>query len=290
MSSIHPSTFSIVGFDSQTGEWGVAVASRFLAVGAVVPFAKAGVGAVATQSFANTTYGPAGLELMAQGYSAQEALNGLVTADSGRESRQAGFVDAQGRSATYTGPTCFPWAGGRTGPNYAAQGNILTGPEVVDRMAEHFESSTGPLSDRLVAALAAGQKAGGDSRGQQSAALLVVKAKSGYGGFNDRYVDLRVEDHPAPIDELRRLLQLYRLYFMETRPEDGLAIDEGIARRLQRVLAASGSPVPETGRYDEATRAALQILCSKENLEDRWRDGDEMDRVVLEYLERTFGK
>lgn len=290
MSSIHPSTFSIVGFDSQTGEWGVAVASRFLAVGAVVPFAKAGVGAVATQSFANTTYGPAGLELMAQGYSAQEALNGLVTADSGRESRQAGFVDAQGRSATYTGPTCFPWAGGRTGPNYAAQGNILTGPEVVDRMAEHFESSTGPLSDRLVAALAAGQKAGGDSRGQQSAALLVVKAKSGYGGFNDRYVDLRVEDHPAPIDELRRLLQLYRLYFMETRPEDVLAIDEGIARRLQRVLAASGSPVPETGRYDEATRAALQILCSKENLEDRWRDGDEMDRVVLEYLERTFGK
>jgi uncharacterized Ntn-hydrolase superfamily protein len=290
MAQSHPSTFSIVGHDPTTGEWGVAVASRFLAVGAVVPFARAGVGAVATQSFANTTYGLAGLELMAQGYSAQEALDGLVAADSGRDSRQAGFVDANGASATYTGPGCYAWASGRTGPNYAAQGNILAGPEVVDRMAETFEVSSGALVDRLVEALAAGQDAGGDSRGQQSAALLIVKARGGYGGFNDRYADLRVDDHPTPIDELRRILELHRLYFMETRAEDVLSIDSGIAETLQRVLAAAGTPVPASGRYDDVTREALRTLCGKENLEDRWREGDEIDRVVLRYLETTYLK
>lgn len=290
MTRVRPSTFSIVGHDPETGEWGVAVASRFLAVGAVVPFARAGVGAVATQSFANTTYGPAGLELMSQGYSAQEALDGLVAADSGREQRQAGFVDARGASASYTGPGCYDWAGGRTGPNYAAQGNILAGEAVVRRMAESFEASTGALAERLIAALQAGQDAGGDSRGQQSAALLVVKAKGGYAGFNDRYVDLRVDDHPEPIVELRRILQLHKLYFQETRPEDVLAIDRTVAERLQRLLQASGAAVPLTGEYDTATREALRRLCGKENLEDRWREGLEIDRVVLDYLEQMVAK
>jgi uncharacterized Ntn-hydrolase superfamily protein len=282
-------TFSIVAHDPQRAEWGIAVASRFLAVGAVVPFARAGVGAVATQSFANTTYGPAGLELMAQGYSAQEALDGLIAADSGRESRQAGFVDTRGGSATYSGPGCYQWAGGRTGPNYAAQGNILAGAAVVDRMAESFESSSGSLADRLVEALAAGQDAGGDSRGQESAALLVVRAGGGYGGFNDRSVDLRVDDHPTPIVELRRILQLHTLYFTETRPEDIIPVDAAMARRLQRILRASGAEVVETGQYDSATREALRTLCGKENLEDRWREGAEIDRVVLEYLEEMAG-
>jgi uncharacterized Ntn-hydrolase superfamily protein len=157
-------------------------------------------------------------------------------------------------------------------------------------MAETFEVSSGALVDRLVEALAAGQDAGGDSRGQQSAALLIVKARGGYGGFNDRYADLRVDDHPTPIDELRRILELHRLYFMETRAEDVLSIDSGIAETLQRVLAAAGTPVPASGRYDDVTREALRTLCGKENLEDRWREGDEIDRVVLRYLETTYLK
>jgi uncharacterized Ntn-hydrolase superfamily protein len=161
---------------------------------------------------------------------------------------------------------------------------------VVDGMAEHFETSSGALADRLVAALSAGQEAGGDSRGQESAALLVVKAGGGYAGFNDRYVDLRVDDHPTPIVELGRILQLHKLYFFETRPEDVIPIDEAIARRLQQILAGVGSPVPETRHYDETTREALRMLMGKENLEDRWREGDEIDRVVLEYLEQRVGK
>lgn len=284
----HPSTFSIVGYDSQEQEWGVAVASKFLAVGAVVPWARSRVGAVATQSHANTTLGPIGLELMAQGYGAQDVLNGLLAADSGREHRQVGVVDAQGQAATFTGSECYAWAGGRTGVGYAAQGNILTGPEVVDAMAETFEASTGPLADRLLGALAAGQDAGGDSRGQQSAALLVVKPAGGYAGFNDRYVDLRVDDHPTPIVELRRVLDIHKLYFFETRPEDVLTVQGEVQARLQAVLRSAGYDVDEAFEYDGRVREALWALCSKENLEGRWREAPEIDRVVLDYLERTY--
>lgn len=202
-----PSTFSIVAADPEAGEVGVAVASRFFAVGTVVPFAKAGVGAVATQSFANTTYGPRGLELLERGVAPDEVVRVLTRGDDGREQRQLGVVSASGASATYTGSKCNSWAGGRNGPNYAAQGNILAGEAVVTEMEKAFLESKGKtLAERLYAAIVAGDKAGGDARGRQSMALLVARAKGGYGGFTDRAIDLRVDDHPDPIVEMGRLL------------------------------------------------------------------------------------
>src|SRR5512146_1060378 len=200
-------TFSIVGFDPRTGDLGIAVQSKFLAVGAVVPWARGGVGAVATQSWATTAYGPQGLDLLAAGRSAEETVAALTSADSGVASRQVGIVDAQGRSATFTGAECNAWAGGVAGTHFAAQGNILVGEATVTALAETFQRTEGPLWRRLVAALAAGQAAGGDSRGQQSAALLVVRPGGGYGGFNDRLMDLRVDDAPRPIEELARLVE-----------------------------------------------------------------------------------
>jgi uncharacterized Ntn-hydrolase superfamily protein len=202
-----PSTFSIAASDPATGEVGVAVASRFFAVGTVVPWARAGVGAVATQASANTSFGPSGLELMARGLSAEEALKVLLRGDEGRDRRQVGLVTASGDSATYSGPGCNSWAGGRRGPNYAVQGNILTGEAVVAAMEKSFLASAAkPLAERLLAALAAGDAAGGDSRGRQSAALLVCRAKGGYNGFTDRAVDVRVDDHADPFRELTRLV------------------------------------------------------------------------------------
>jgi uncharacterized Ntn-hydrolase superfamily protein len=200
-------TFSIVGYDPETGDLGIAVQSKFFAVGSVVPWARAGVGAVATQSYANTAYGPDGLDQLAGGSSAEQVVGALTEADDNRAMRQLGIVDAEGRAAAFTGDGCLAWAGHKVGEHYAAQGNILTGPEVVDAMAATFETTAGDLATRLTAALSAGQAAGGDARGRQSAALLVVRAGAGYGG-NDRYIDLRVDDHPAPIRELRRLLRL----------------------------------------------------------------------------------
>jgi uncharacterized Ntn-hydrolase superfamily protein len=205
-------TFSIVGYDPETEELGIAVASKFLAVGAVVPWAKAGAGAVATQSYANTTYGPKGLKLMASGLDAPNALDTLVNADEDRERRQVGMVDARGVSATFTGKECIAWAGGKAGKYYACQGNILVGEETVNAMAETFETTEGELAVRLIRALKAGENAGGDSRGKQSAALLVVKEGGGYLGLNDRYIDLRVDDHPQPIDELMRILGIQLSY------------------------------------------------------------------------------
>jgi uncharacterized Ntn-hydrolase superfamily protein len=202
-----PETFSIVGADPETGEVGVAVASRFFAVGTVVPHARAGEGAVATQSFANTTYGPRGIELMARGVHPEEAVDVLLRTDPDHEQRQVGMVDAAGNSATYTGSKCLAWAGGRAGKNYAAQGNILTGEDVVAAMESTFLETAGkPLAERLFLALEAGHNAGGDSRGKQSAALLVVRERAGYGGFTDLAVDIRVDDHATPIQELKRLL------------------------------------------------------------------------------------
>jgi uncharacterized Ntn-hydrolase superfamily protein len=283
-------TFSIVGHDPEVREWGIAVASKFLAVGAVVPFARAEVGAVATQSYANLTFGPGGLDLLALGYSAQDTLNGLLAADEGRAQRQVGVVDAQGLAATFTGEGCYSWAGGRTGSHYAAQGNILTGPEVVDRMAGTFETTSGPLADRLVAALAAGDAAGGDSRGKQSAALLVVRLQGGYAGFNDRAVDLRVDDHVEPVAELSRLLDIHKLYFFPPRPEDVIPIDARVASQIAEILRAAGLAAgPDAGSYDESVQRAFQELCGRENLEGRWREGREVDRVALDYLARKYG-
>jgi len=200
-------TFSIVAFDPKTGDLGVAVASRVLAVGAVVPYAQAGVGAIATQAFANTTYGPKGLALLRKGLTPEQVLKRLLAEDKDREHRQVGIVDAKGRAA-FTGKKCLPWAGHLVGKGYAVQGNILAGEQVVKAMAQAFENTKGELAERLMAALEAGESAGGDARGKQSAALLVVRKGGGYGGFDDRYIDLRVDDHPEPVKELRRLLTM----------------------------------------------------------------------------------
>lgn len=283
-------TFSIVACDLAAREWGAAVASKFLAVGSVVPWARAGVGAVATQAYANTSFGPGGLDLMALGYAAEDTLNGLLAADTEREHRQVGIVDREGRAATFTGSECYSWAGGRSGAGYAAQGNILVGPTVVDRMVETFEAMSGPLVDRLLRALAAGDAAGGDSRGRQSAALLVVHPRGGYGGFSDVAVDLRVDDHPTPIDELARLLGIHKLYMEPTRPEDVLPLDEDRTSMLQEILQRAELRRDEpSGHFDDATRSALEQLYGTENLEGRWRDGAEIDRVALDYLREKYG-
>ncbi len=205
-------TFSIVGFDPATGEAGVAVASKFLAVGSVVPWAEAGAGAIATQAYANTTYGPEGLALLKKGLGAEAVLDSLLAMDDGRDERQVGIVDARGRSATYTGKGCMAWAGGKAGENYACQGNILVDEKTVDAMARTFEETAGPLATRLLRALKAGEEAGGDSRGRQSAAIYVARQGGGYLGLNDRYVDLRVDDHEDPITELQRLLSMHLAY------------------------------------------------------------------------------
>ena len=203
-------TFSIVGYDAETGALGIAVQSKFFAVGSVVPWAAAGVGAIATQSWANTTFGPNGLKFLKSGLSAEQTLERLIAEDPGRATRQVGIVDAKGNVANYTGDECNAWAGAVSGKHYTAQGNILAGEEVVKAMGKAFEETEGELADRLMAALFAGQAAGGDTRGQQSAALLVVQEGSGYGGFNDRYIDLRVDDAEKPIEELQRLLEIHK--------------------------------------------------------------------------------
>ncbi|QZT35521.1 DUF1028 domain-containing protein [Caldalkalibacillus thermarum TA2.A1] len=279
-------TFSIVGFDPETQELGIAVQSKFLGVGAVVPWAKAGVGAIATQSFANTSYGPKGLALLESGLSAQETLDKLVAEDEGRMMRQVGIVDAQGRAATFTGDACYEWAGGQTGPNYAAQGNILVGRETVEAMGQTFEQSQGSLAERLLQALEAGQRAGGDKRGQQSAALLVVKEKGGYAGFNDRAIDLRVDDHPEPIKELFRLYHLHQLYFNKPKPEDIVPIEGEIREGLLNGLRRLGYLKPEARDSDAELFQALTAFIHTENFEAREQERGKIDLAVYRYLLR----
>ena len=287
---IQPSTFSIVAHDPNAGEWGVAVQSKFLAVGAVVPWARAGVGAIATQAHANLSFGPEGLVLLGGGLSAQRALDRLLAADPGREHRQVGIVDAQGRPATFTGNECYDWAGGLTGAGYAAQGNILVSGATVEAMARTFESSTGELADRLVAALAAGQAAGGDRRGQQSAAVLVVRAGGGYGGATDRYLDLRVDDDPAPIERLQALVDLHHLFFQPPAPGEMVVLEGDLAREAQRIAHWAGYyQGPLTGVYDPATRQALTALIGNENFEERFDEaGGRISRQVLALLRAKF--
>jgi len=278
-------TFSIIAYDPANGDLGVAVQSKFLAVGAVVPWARAGAGAVATQAWANTTYGPEGLRLMAKGLSAQEALEKLIEADKDRARRQVGMVDAHGNAAAYTGEGCFEWAGHIVGEGFACQGNILVSEETVQAMARTFEESEGELADRLVAALEAGQEAGGDSRGRQSAALLVVREEGGYGGLNDRWIDLRVDDHPTPIQELKRLLELHKLYFLKSKPEDLIPLEAEVTREIQEILSELGYYSGEVnGVYDEATRQALFEFSGIENLEERWQEGTYIDPMVLTFM------
>lgn len=282
-------TFSIVAFDPAENAWGIAVASKFPAVGAVVPWARAGAGAVATQSYANTTYGPRGLEMMASGISAQEALDELIKEDDERALRQAGVVDASGRSATFTGEDCFEWAGGITGEHFAVQGNILASPQVVEAMAQAFQSSSEPFPERLHAALLAGDRAGGDRRGRQSAAIFVVKPEGGYGGFNDRWIDYRVDDHEDPVPRLGDLLKLHRLYFDESAEGDILAIEGEVLEQLQKILLGRGFEIPSIGDYDQITRKALREFIGNENFEDRTDvENGQIDAPVYAYLIEKF--
>ena len=265
-------TYSIVGCDLEARQWGVAVQSKFLAVGALCPFAEAEVGAVATQSFVNPRYGPDGLALLREGLSAEEAVERLTAADEGRGQRQLGIVDREGRAATYTGERCFAWAGGRTGAGYAAQGNILVGEETVDALAATFDATTDlPLVQRLIECLGAAQAAGGDRRGQQSAALIVVEKDGGYAGLSDTLVDLRVDDHERPIEELRRIYAIHRRLFETSPREDWLALEGDLGAEVDERLARLG--------HD-----SLAAWAGVENLEERVDGGDAIDPVVLDAL------
>ncbi len=269
-------TYSICACDLETGQWGVAVQSKFLAVGSVVPWAEPQVGAIATQSYANPRFGPDGLALLRTGATADEVVARLTAADPGREQRQVGVVDANGRGATYTGSGCHAWAGGRVGVCYAAQGNILVSEATVDALAETFESSAGrPLAERLLDCLDAAQAAGGDRRGQQSAAILVVERDAGYAGLSDALVDLRVDEHPQPLAELRRVFEVHQQLFGRTPPGEWLTVDETLAAEIGERLARLG--------YRE-----LAEWAGVENLEERLgADGGKIDPVVLEALRAT---
>jgi uncharacterized Ntn-hydrolase superfamily protein len=272
-------TYSIVACDLEAGQWGVAVQSKFLAVGSVVPWAEPNVGAIATQSYANPRYGPDGLALLRAGRSAEEAVAELTSADQGRAERQVGIVDGSGRAATFTGEGCHDWAGGRTGAGYAAQGNILVSAETVDALAVTFESNGHlELAERLIECLAAAQAAGGDSRGQQSASLLVVQKDGGYAKLSDTLVDLRVDDHERPIVELQRLYHLHSQLFGVTPGEDWLNVDETLAAELRKRLVKLG--------YDGELERAFSDWAGTENLEERVDGVSRIDPVVLEALRK----
>jgi uncharacterized Ntn-hydrolase superfamily protein len=260
----------------------VATQSKFLAVGSVVPWAEPHVGAIATQSYANPRYGPDGLGLLREGLSAEEALERLTVEDDGRDQRQLGIVDAQGRSASFTGPGCHDWAGGRTGPGFAAQGNILVSEDTVAALAETFQATAGrPLAERLLECLAAAQAAGGDRRGQQAAGLLVVERDGGYARLSDVVVDLRVDDHERPLAELRRMYGLHQEIFGKTPAAEWLEVDEALAAELRERLGRLG--------YDGELGAALESWAGTENYEERVDGADRVDPVVLEALRRQSG-
>jgi uncharacterized Ntn-hydrolase superfamily protein len=311
-------TYSIVALDRATGDLGIAVQSKFLAVGAVVPWARSDAGAIATQAFANVSYGPAGLDLLAGGLPAAAVLERLVAADSLRDQRQAGIVDVHGGAATHSGRQCFAWAGGRTGSGFAAQGNILAGPAVVDGLADTFIAGGRPFQELLVACLASAESAGGDRRGRESAAILVVRPGGGYAGGNDRWIDLRVDDHTDPIGELDRLLGLQRLYLDRPAIDELVRLDEAIAAELRALLAGvgagpgggfgdvyqpmsvitgdpadeperearpmTGTPAPLPSSWDAEWQRALEDWMSVENLEERLAAPGWIDPRALDFL------
>src|SRR5215208_2311315 len=279
-------TFSIVACDPEEQAWGVAVASKFPAVGAVVPWIQAEAGAVATQSFANTSYGPRGLALMGTGFSAQDTLDRLLEDDPDKELRQVGLVDAKGGSATFSGSGCYPWAGGLSGKGYAIQGNILSNDSVVTAMEEAFLRTNGNLPIRLHAALMAGDQAGGDKRGRQSAAIYVAKPRAGYGGFIDRWLDYRVDDHEDPVPRLGELLKMHELYFGKSPEEDRLEITGTRHEQVNEILAQQGYM-----KDGKSFAEAFTEFIGNENFEERadpqasWIDGP-----VWNYLTKKFGK
>ena len=274
-------TYSIAACDLEAGQWGVATQSKFLGVGSVVPWAEPGVGAIATQAYANPRYGPEGLALLREGLSAEEVVERLTAADEGRDHRQLGVVDAQGRGASFTGDECMDWAGGRTGDCYAAQGNILVSAETVEAIAETFERAQGTLAERLLDCLDAAQAAGGDRRGQQSAALLVVERDGGYAGLSHEVVDLRVDEHERPLEELRRIYVMHQAIFGKTPADEWLDVDEELAAELRDRLARVG--------YEGELGEAFVRWTGNENLEERVDGISRIDPVVLEELRRQSG-
>jgi uncharacterized Ntn-hydrolase superfamily protein len=282
-------TFSIAARDSETGDLGVAVESKFPFVGSVVPWVRASAGAIATQAWANVSYGPDGLVLLEQGLDAEQVVERLTSADDGREHRQLGIVDRRGRAAAYTGSSCMDWAGHRTGEGFTCQGNILAGQAVVDAMAEAYLGSDEPFPERLVAALQAGQRAGGDRRGQQGAALYVARDKGSYGGWIDRYIDLRVDDHATPIDELARLLRLHRLYFEPPREDQLVSVDAEMAREIAAALQRVGFYDSDSALSLTDLRGPLEAWAAVENLEEHMVEGERIDPRVLEFLREKAG-
>ena len=280
-------TFSIVAYDRDSATWGVAVQSKFISVGSVVPYAEAGTGALATQALANAAYGPEGLALLRQGLSATEVVRRLTEADPGRDERQLGVVDAKGGSASFTGPKCMEWAGHETGNGFACQGNILFGPEVVRAMARTYEATVGDLLDRLLAALTAGQREGGDRRGMQSAALYAVRKGGGYGGGNDRWVDLRVDEHPSPIEELKRVFKIYDMTMLSREDPATLVVIEGdVARSLQHDLGVLGYYSGRfTGQWDAVSQAAFSRFLGEHNFENKARDDGKVWPSIVRYLQ-----
>jgi uncharacterized Ntn-hydrolase superfamily protein len=279
-------TFSIVACDLKEKAWGIAVASKFPAVGAVVPWADADAGAVATQSFANTSFGPRGLKLMAKGFSANETLAKLLMDDPDRELRQVGLVDHKGKSVSYTGKGCFPWAGGVTGKGYAIQGNILSNPKVVPAMEKKFLATKGDLPSRLYAALLAGDHAGGDKRGRQSAAIYVVKPNAGYGGFVDRWIDYRVDDHEDPVLRLGELLKLHDLYFGKSPQNERLTLKGKALEQITAVLKHNGYLKKNKPFVD-----AFNEFIGNENFEERADPkGQWIDKPVMKHILKKFGK
>jgi uncharacterized Ntn-hydrolase superfamily protein len=272
-------TYSIAACDLEAGQWGVATQSKFLGVGSVVPWAEPQVGAIATQAWANPRYGPDGLALLSEGLSADEVVERLTSADDGREHRQLGVVDGKGGSASFSGTECMDWAGGRTGPCYAAQGNILVSAETVDAIAETFEATSGrPLAERLLDCMDAAQAAGGDRRGQQSSALLVVERDGGYAGLSDSVVDLRVDEHERPLQELRRIYVMHQAIFGETPREEWLDVDDALGQELRERLGRLG--------YDGDLAESYFAWAGKENLEERVDGVDRVDPIVIEELRR----
>lgn len=278
-------TFSIVAADPETGEVGVAVQSKFLAVGAVVPWAKADVGAVATQSWANTAFGPEGLELLEKGLTPEEVIDKLVAADPGRSLRQVAVINTEGEASAFTGDECYDWAGHKVGKHHSCQGNILVSEKTVSEMSRAFEESDGPLAERMLAAISAAQYAGGDSRGKQSAAVYVLQKGAGYGGYNDVKVDLRVDDHPEPIEELQRLYELHKMYAAPT--EDKLAIEGDVLEAVVEKLVDIGLLEPAAyNSYDAKVKEALKTFVLRENFDDHWSEDAFIDETVLDYLKK----
>lgn len=278
-------TFSIVAADPETGEVGVAVQSKFLAVGSVVPWAKANVGAVATQSWANTAFGPEGLALLEKGLSPEEVIDKLVADDPGRSLRQVAVINAEGEASAFTGHECYDWAGHIIGKHHSCQGNILISEETVSEMSRTFEASEGPLAERVLKAVAAAQHAGGDSRGKQSAAVYVVQEGAGYGGYNDVKVDLRVDDHPEPIEELQRLYELHKMYAAPS--EDKLAIEGDVLKTVvEQLVKLSLLGMGDYNSYNAEVKEALKAFVLRENFDDHWSEEALIDESVLAYLKK----